>query len=100
MKGSRESGYGSHQEWGKLRKSRSTPTISVISKKMIVYFYFVYFTCMYVYHMFVRCPQSPEEGGRSMELELQVVVSLHVGTELNLGALQEQELLLSAEPSL
>ena len=34
-----------------------------------------------------------------LELELQVVVSHHVGLELNLGPLEEQSGLLTAEPS-
>lgn len=46
----------------------------------------------------MQCSQKPEEGVRSLELQLWVVVSPHVGKQ-NLGPLKEQQEFLTAEPS-
>ncbi|EGV94550.1 hypothetical protein I79_002911 [Cricetulus griseus] len=54
---------------------------------------------MFVCHVHAWCPQKSEEGVRSLSLELQKIVSCHVGAENNPGPLQEQQVFFS-EPSL
>jgi hypothetical protein len=50
-------------------------------------------TCMFM------CPESSEEGVRSLELELQTVVSCMSSLGMNLGPLPEQQVPLTTEPS-
>lgn len=55
-----------------------------------------------IYCMDAWCPRRSEKReSNSLELELGVVVSYHVGAgKLNLGPLEEQQVLLTAKPSL
>lgn len=51
--------------------------------------------CIYMHHVHAWYPQRPEEGNRSLELELQTVVTVWV-----LGPLKEQPVLLATELTL
>lgn len=55
------------------------------------------FACMdYVYHMFVQCPQRPED---TLELELEPITGQPCRCwDLNLNPLQEQPIVLNTEP--
>jgi hypothetical protein len=39
---------------------------------------YVWVFCLHVYQVYAWCPQRPEEGIRSLELEFQTVISCHV----------------------
>lgn len=60
-------------------------------------FYVNEFSCTYVYHVCVWCPQKSEEGVRVLDLKLWMVESRHVGGcwDLNLSPLQEQQVFLT-----
>ena len=53
--------------------------------------------CMHVHHVHVCCPQGSEEGLDSLNMELQMALSHHVGIEPNACSLQEQHKLLTNE---
>lgn len=54
--------------------------------------------CVFIFPACTMCVQYPQEARRELDL-LQRVMSLHVCWELNLDSLQEQQVLVTAEPS-
>ena len=57
-------------------------------------------TCMSAHRMLNWCPQRQERVSEPLELELQMVVTSHVGAgNLNPGPLEEQTVLLTTKPT-
>jgi hypothetical protein len=73
---------------GSVRHSRLYKRIISLITNSSIYCCYVcecFPACVHMYHACAWCPQRPEEWVRSPELELQAVVSLHLGAENGTG---------------
>lgn len=83
----------------------SLPERNSLTENCLYLFYFismrVFFFCVYLCTLCAWCPQNSDEYIGSLELELKSSYELPFGCwNLNLGPLQEQQLLLIIESSL
>lgn len=103
-----------HQEFSSKRfqqgaakhKHRSQGFHLFYSIRVLYYKRFIYVTsvlpaCVYVHPVCAWLPERSDEGLDSVELELRMVVSHHMGTGIHsLGPLQKQLVFLATEKSL